>query len=239
MSKGVSEIATSAIYIGVTVSAISVALTAGVPALENMQDAASIRQAQDFMQELDSNVQTVVSEGEGSTRTVTGEFDRGEIYFDNDSKALIYELETQADVISPQTTTRDGNVLLSSSANVSINETTVDGTDCYMMENEHIKACIKNIGNESDYGDINTSELLTLYEFKDQNRKLDANLSIELNGDKDSSQGDGFTTAEKGDFIGTGEVTATINSDAGFTYDIFFRLPTGADFIQIDVQNYR
>lgn len=239
MSKGVSEIATSAIYIGVTVSAISVAITAGVPALENMQDAASIRQAQDFMQELDSNVQTVVSEGEGSTRTVTGEFDRGEIYFDNDSKALIYELETQAEVISPQTTTRDGNVLLSSSADVTVNETTVDGTDCYMMENDHIKACIKKVGSESDYGEINTSELLTLYEFKDENRELDANMSIKLNDKESTAYGTGYTEAETGDFIGTGEVQATVNSDYGFTYDILFRLPTGADFIQIDVQNYR
>ncbi|PSG98907.1 MAG: hypothetical protein BRC29_02140 [Nanohaloarchaea archaeon SW_7_43_1] len=238
MSKGVSQVATSAIYIGVTVSAISVALTAGVPALENMQDAASVRQAQSFMQELDSNVQTVVTEGEGSTRTVSGEFDKGEIYFDNDTKTLIYELETNADVISPQTTAGEGNVLLSSSADVNVSETTVGGTNCYMMENEHIKACIKKIGNESNPESINTSELLTLYEFKDENRKLNANLSIELNDKKSTSNGTGYTTANTGDFIGTGEVQATIDSNL-FTYDIFFRLPTGADFIQVDVQNYR
>ena len=238
MSKGVSQVATSAIYIGVTVSAISVALTAGVPALQNMQDAASVRQAQSFMQELDSNIQTVVAEGEGSTRTVSGEFDSGEIYFDNDKKALIYELETEADVVSPQTTTGEGNVLLSSSADVNVSETAVNGTDCYMMENEHIKACIKKVGNKSNYRNINTSELLTLYKFKEENRKLDANLSIELNDRNSTSYGSGYTTADTGDFIGTGEVKATVESTR-FTYDVFFRLPTGADFLQIDVQNYR
>jgi type II secretory pathway pseudopilin PulG len=239
MSKGVSQIATSAIYVGVTVSAISVALTAGVPALENMQDAASIRQAQQFMQQLDSNVQTVVSEGEGSTRTVSGEFDRGRMYFDNGTDTLIYELETGADVISPQTATRDGNIILSSSADVTVNETSVDGTDCYMMENEHIRACIKSIGSESNYKNISTSDLLTLYEFKDNDRKLDANLSVELNEKETTSHGTGYTTAETGNFIGTGEVRATISSEYGFTYDVVFRLPTGADFIQVDVQNYR
>jgi hypothetical protein len=239
MSKGVSEVATSAIYIGVTVSAISVAITSGVPALENMQDAASVRQAQQFMQQLDSNVQTVVSEGEGSTRTVSGEFDRGRMYFDNDTDSLIYELETDAEIISPQTTTRDGNVILSSSANVQVNETTVDGTDCYMMENDHIKACIKKVGSASNYQEINTSELLTLYKFKDENRELDANLSVELNEREGSSYGTGYTTAETGEFIGTGEVQTTVSSEYGFTYDIMFRLPTGADFLQIDVQNYR
>lgn len=239
MSKGVSQIATSAIYVGVTVSAISVAITAGVPALQNMQDAASIRQAQQFMQQLDSNIQTVVSEGEGSTRTVNGEFERGEMYYDNDTETLIYEITTNADVISPQTATRDGNVILTSSANVEVNETTVDGTDCYMMENEHIKACIKSIGSESSFKDINTSELLTLYEFKDNNRELDANLSVELNGRDNTSFGEGYTEAETGEFIGTGEVKATVSSEYGFTYDILFKLPTGADFLQVDVQNYR
>lgn len=239
MSKGVSEVATSAIYIGVTVSAISVAISAGVPALENMQDAASIRQAQQFMHQLDQNVQTVVSEGEGSTRTVSGEFDRGRMYFDNDTETLIYELETDADVISPQTATRDGNVILSSSANVQVNETSIDGTDCYMMENDHIRACIKKIGSQSSYDNITTSELLTLYEFKDNNRQLDANLTVELNEESDTSHGTGYTTAETGEFIGTGEVKATISSEYGFTYDILFRLPTGADFLQVDVQNYR
>lgn len=239
MSKGVSEVATSAIYVGVTVSAISVAITAGVPALENMQEAASIRQAQQFMQQLDSNVQTVVSEGEGSARTVSGEFERGEMYFDDDTETLIYELQSDADVISPQTVSRDGNVILSSSANVEVYNTTVDGTKCYMMENNRVKACIKKVAEQGNPENINTSELLTLYEFKDNNRELDANLSVELNNEERTSYGTGYTTAETGEFIGTGEVKATISSEYGFTYDIFFRLPTGADFLQIDVQNYR
>ncbi|MFT4893056.1 MAG: hypothetical protein ACI8Z7_000851 [Candidatus Nanohaloarchaea archaeon] len=239
MSKGVSEVATSAIYVGVTVSAISVAITAGVPALENMQEAASIRQAQQFMQQLDSNVQTVVSEGEGSARTVSGEFERGEMYFDDDTETLIYELQSDADVISPQTVSRDGNVILSSSANVEVYNTTVDGTECYMMENNRVKACIKKVGEQGNPENINTSELLTLYEFKDNNRELDANLSVELNDEERTSYGTGYTTAETGEFIGTGEVKATVSSDYGFTYDIFFRLPTGADFLQVDVQNYR
>ncbi|MFQ3275361.1 MAG: hypothetical protein ACI9LV_000861 [Candidatus Nanohaloarchaea archaeon] len=239
MSKGVSEVATSAIYVGVTVSAISVAITAGVPALENMQEAASVRQAQQFMQQLDQNVQTVVSEGEGSARTISGSFERGRMYFDDETETLIYELDTNADVISPQTTTREGNVILSSSANVQVNETTIDGTPCYLMENDHIRACIKNIGSSTSFENITTSELLTLYEFKDNDRELDANLSVELNSENTTSYGTGYTTAETGEFIGTGEVKATIASEYGFTYDVFFRLPTGADFLQVDVQNYR
>lgn len=241
MSKGVSQIATAAIYVGITVSAISVALSAGVPALQNLQDSSSVTQMQQFMQQLDGLVQQVASEGEGSTRTISTSIDRGSLSFDESTNSLIYELETDAGVISPQTTIREGNVLLSSNANVEVNKTTVDGTDCYMMENENLRACIKDVGNETNQEDIYTSELLQLYELKREDgttQSLDANLTVMLNEQEATSNGTGYTTAETGDFIGTGEVQAKVQTE-GFSYDVFFRLPTGADFMRVDVRNFR
>ncbi|MFB6213613.1 MAG: hypothetical protein ABEJ07_03575 [Candidatus Nanohaloarchaea archaeon] len=242
MGKGVSEVATAALYVGVTVTAISVALTTGLPALENMQEAASIRKAQSFMQELDSNVQEVVSEGEGSTRTIRVNFDRGRLYFDNETDSLVYELQTDARVISPQATRRTGNVILSSNADVTVKNATIGGTDCYMMENEHIEACIKKIGSPDSYKSINTSELLVEYNFTEPSpdKSLNADMFVKLNGVKSTGWGDGYTTPETyGSFIGTGRVRATIVSDYGYTYDIIFSLPTGSDFLKVDVQNFR
>lgn len=243
MSKGISEIATMALYVGVAVTAISGALTIGVPAIENMQDAASIQKAENFMRQVDSSVQEVVSEGEGSTRTLTTNFDRGRLYFDNSTKSLVYELQTDASVISPQATRTSGNVVLSSNADVSVSNTSVNGVSCYMMENKYIKACIKNVGSQSNQKSINSSNLLVLYEFKNPdgtNKNLNGNLTVKLNQIDSTSYGTGYTTAtETGDFIGTGEVVATIASDYGFTYDVYFRLPTGSDFIKVDVQNFR
>lgn len=243
MSKGASEIATMALYVGVAVSAISAALTVGVPAIQDMQEAASIQKAQNFMERVDSSVQEVVSEGEGSTRTLTADFDRGKLYFDNDTNSLVYELQTDAEIISPQTSRKTGNIVLSSNADVTVKNTSVDGTPCYLMENKYIKACIKNVGNQSNQKSINTSELLVLYEFKDpdgSNKKLDGNITVELNEVNTTAWGTGYTEAtETGDYEGTGEVVATIASDYGFTYDVYFRLPTGADFMKVDVQNFR
>lgn len=241
MSKGVSQIATAAIYVGITVSAISVALTAGVPALQNLQDSSSISQMQQFMQQLDGLVQQVASEGEGSTRTISTNIDRGVLYFQESTDSLVYELETDADVISPQTSIREGNIILSSNANVKVEEKTVNGVECYMMENEHVRACIKNIGNSTNNENISSSELLQLYEFKRDDgttRSVDANLTVMLNEQSDTTSGQGFTTAETGKFIGTGQVTATISTE-GYTYDVVFRLPTGSDFMVVDVQNFR
>ncbi|MFB6215536.1 MAG: hypothetical protein ABEJ72_00985, partial [Candidatus Aenigmatarchaeota archaeon] len=128
MSKGASQIATMALYIGITVAAISAAMTIGIPALQNQQEAASIQKAQEFMQVLDSNIQEVVAEGEGSTRTLRFTLDRGRLYYQNSTNSLIYELQTDAPVISPQASRRTGNVILSSSAAVTVKETTAKGT---------------------------------------------------------------------------------------------------------------
>ncbi len=49
--KGISEIATLALYTGITVGSVAVVLSTAVPALEDQQDASQIRDAQDFMRE--------------------------------------------------------------------------------------------------------------------------------------------------------------------------------------------
>ncbi len=251
MSKGVSQIATMALYVGISVTAISGSLTVGLPAIENMQSAASIRQAQNFMNRLDSNVQQVVSEGEGSTRTMDVNFDRGKLYFDNDTSSLIYELRTDADVISPQSSRRTGNIILSSNADVEVYPAEVNSSgvfevseeeaNCWMMDNDRVQACINKVGGPDDYQPINTSELLKHYKLVDGAQKeLEGNLTVELNEIESTSYGEGYTEPRNtGDFIGTGQVKATVASDYGFTYDVIFRLPTGADFLKIDVQNFR
>lgn len=242
MRKGVSEVVTAALYIGISVTAVYSALNVGLPAIENMQEASSIRKAESFMQRLDSNVQEVVSEGEGSTRTIEVSFDRGELYFENATDSLVYELETDAQVISPQSRRQSGNVVLASNADVTVENQTVAGQDCYMMRNEHLEACIKKVGGPNNFQSINASELLVTYNFTDPNpdEEFGGNMTVRLDSQKTTSWGEGYTQADEyGDYLGTGRVKATISSDYGYTYDIIYSLPTGADFLKVDVQNFR
>jgi|APHM01.1.fsa_nt_gi hypothetical protein len=240
--KGLSEVATLALYAGITVSAIGVILSTAVPALEDQRDASQIRNAQDFMRNLDSSAQEVVSEGQGSTRTLDLSFSQGNVEFSAENDTVTYGLETSAEVVSPQTSVRRGNVVLANNARVKVRSETCDGVQSYVLENEHIKACIRDVGSESSEQDINTSELLVKYRFKDQGRDLNGNLSVLVNSNSRTASGEGFTTTPYEELprgnVGTGQVTATVKSDP-ITYDIVFRLPTGADFVKIDVQNFR
>lgn len=246
--KGASQVITAALYVGISIAAVTTAVTVGQPAIENMRDAAAVSRSQNFMQDLNSKVQQVAAEGQGSSRTLTVSIDRGKLLFNEDANALVYRLQSDANVISPQTSRRTGNVVLSSNANVEVYNTSQGESDapsgytgppCYMMENEHIKACIKKIGSPSNTTSINSSELLTYYEFKDQSKTFDGNLSVMLNGVPETGNGTGYTKVDSyGYYIGTGKIKAHIVSGYGFTYDIVFQLPTGADFLKVDVQNF-
>ncbi len=242
VSKGASEIATAALYIGITITAISGVTTVGIPALEEMQEASSVSNAENLMNELDRSVDQVMSEGEGSTRTVEANIERGDLYFDDRTNSLVYELETEANIISPQTSTREGNIILGSNAQTKVEETEIEGTECYMMENENTRACIKKVGDQDSFEEIDTSELLVLYQYNEEGEtyNIEGDLKVELNEIESTSKGKGFTAPRQtGSFIGRGEIIATVQSEQGFTYDVVFRLQTGSDFLQIDVQNFR
>lgn len=240
--KGLSEVATLSLYAGITVSAVGIVLTTAVPALEDQRDASQIRNAQDFMRSLDSSAQEVVSEGRGSTRTLDLSFSQGSIEFSAENDTVTYGLQTDAEVVSPQTSVRRGNVVLANNARVDVRLATCEGVQSYVLENEHIKACIRDVGSESNQQDINTSDLLVKYRFKDQNRDLNGNLSVLVNSNSRTSSGTGFTSVPYEELprsnVGTGQVAATVQSPV-ITYDVVFQLPTGADFLKVDVQNFR
>jgi type II secretory pathway pseudopilin PulG len=243
--KGLSEVATLSLYAGITVTAVGAILTTAVPALEDQRDASQIRNAQDFLRNLDSSTQEVVSEGQGSTRELDLSFSQGNIEFDARNDTVVYSLQTDAEVVSPQTSIRRGNIVLANNARVSVRNETCEGVQSYVLENEHIKACIRNVGSQSNQKSINTSDLLVKYRFKDQNRDLNGNLSVLVNSNSRTSSGTGFTSVPYDSLprnrVGSGQVTATVGTTVGnqFTYDVVFQLPTGADFLKIDVQNFR
>lgn len=99
--------------------------------------------------------------------------------------------------MSPHTSRTIGNLVMTSNANVNVNETTVDGVPCYMMENQHLKACIKKVGNSTNYTSIDTQNLVVQMYNKDQGKELGANFSVFLNRNLTTSTGKGFTKATR------------------------------------------
>lgn len=233
MKKGVSPLISSVLYVAIVLTAVMMAFNYGMPVIERMQDTNAITSSIDSFQEVNSLVSTVASEGKYSARTLSLNPDRGQYRFDNETGELYYTLETRSNFISSHTSQRRGNILITSDASVSVNESSVDGTPCYRMENEYLEVCIKNVSEGSN---IDTSDILVQAYNKKLEEYLNSTLTVLVNGNEDTITGTGYTEAERiGDNLGRGRVTVTVNSDYGIIYDVHLDLISGSDFIKAEV----
>ena len=234
--KGQSSTVSAVVIAAVTIGAVGIVLNVAAPAIDRTRDAAAVEQATTFMNELDDTIRATASKGEGSTRTVSLNFDRGEFYLNSSSNKFSYNLETTAKPISPQSRTEIGDVVLASNADVIVKKATRNGKDCYLIENQVVEACIKNNGTSSSPDDLNTTALVTYYEVKDGSTEIELDPKIELNGIPESSYGTGYTEArEIGTRLSNGEVIAHINAANGLQYRVLYELYSGSDFLSIRV----
>lgn len=234
MKKAISPLIGMVLLVIVIVASTSLVLNVGFPMMERMKDTSSIKENINFLRDLDSKIRRVSTEGTLSSRSIDLIFNRGQYYCDNDTNSLIYSLDTESHFISSQTSKNVGNVILSSDASVSTNSTLINDTPCYMMENTHLKACIKKLGSEDNLTEVDTSQLLVYYYNKDLERELNVNLSVYPNDNNSLIQASGFTELRKeGEYIGKGRVTAHVMK-GNINYKIIFELRSGSDFLIIE-----
>ncbi|MDY6761976.1 MAG: LamG domain-containing protein [Candidatus Nanohaloarchaea archaeon] len=148
--SGVSALISLVIYTGIVVAAVGVVLNVGGPVLDRMQDTAAIQSSIDTLTGLDEQIRSVAAEGTYSSRTATLRFQRGQYRFDNETGELYYRIETGSNFISSHSAFQRGPVLISADADVSVTRSSVNGTNCYMMTNQYLEACIRALNQSFD-----------------------------------------------------------------------------------------
>lgn len=146
--RGVSEFVSIVFYVAIVVAAIGIVLNVALPRIGTMEETAAVENNVNAMQELDSAIRSVASEGRYSTRRLGLTFKHGEYGFDNATGTFYYQVETESGMISPHSTITMGGVDVSASAAVSVANDTVNGVDCYRVENEALSACIRQLPDQ-------------------------------------------------------------------------------------------
>lgn len=231
--KGLAPVIAAVLYIGIALGGITIVVTTGLPALQEMKDVSSIEQAQDAFSKLNSYVKEVASEGEGSTRVISPfKIQGGDLKLEKSS--ITWNIETNKGILDPRTRIKDGNVILSSEADTSVSKTRINGQDYYIMENSILKVWLKNIGSKDNQKSINTTNLI--YKIKNKKEDVEQNVTLLLDEDISKSTGTGYTTVKNtGDNLARGKYTAYIyNSYKGIDFKIELVLETGADFLTIN-----
>ena len=234
IKKGISPLFAGVLYFAIAIAGVTIVVQTGAPALSNMKDVAAIDQAKDSLSNLDKIISLVAEEGRGSSRVVPLQIKRGDFVFSADLDTIAYEIDTRAEVISPGTRTPIGALVFSSGSSVNVYDNGVS----WILENEHIRFNMTMAGNSSYYAPLNTSGLVEDIYFKGTGTRFDGTVDILIDESIAAGNGTGYTYVEgTGLNIARGRVIAHLNTTTA-SYDVYFTLRSGSDFIDISVKNF-
>ena len=231
--KGVTLIS-AVILIGVTLTAIAIIYQAGIPIIKKMQSTATVERMKQVFLQLDDLIQQVASEGNGSRRTAYIKLGSGNLVFNGSENRIEWTFESDAELVSPRSYIHLGNVIFGSNLDTKAYEDQYQGTDVYVLENEHLKVFFRKIGSVSSLQEYNTTDILMAVYMKDiKEWVLLESLEISL-GSEESKTGSGYTIlSSTGSDLPYATLTAYMNSSQG-EYYINFTLESGADFIIVE-----
>jgi hypothetical protein len=225
------------IYTLVALLALVLILNTGVPILTEMKDRSVVSKVKDTMIELDKQITTVANQGEGSQAVVSFEIRDGELKFADNQ--LIWEIETDSKIVAPRTSTRSGNLIIASNANVNAFEL----NDSYLLENtlknNTFSVRINKRGSKTSPVAFTTSQLIDYVSFN--GNKMEGQFRFELNGDNSSTAGIGYTEmipVGNNTNLGKAKVIAHMNTNSSY-YDLVFTLESYADFLTVNVKNFQ
>ena len=237
MSKiGISPIISFVMILAVAFTAVSILSTFGFSQVEQLRDTASIESMTSNLNQVGAEILNTAALAENTQTTVRMQIDRGSLRYNNES--LIYEIRTQSSIISSGTRRKAGNVFISADAQASLEKTTVSGTTCYRLENDHVSACINAYGGDPDT--FTSGSLTNLTLSLDNNyagRTYDPTTRIRLNDDTAYNSGDiTVDPGPTGNYLGEAAVTVYVNPSNRPAYELAISLSTGSDYLQFDIQ---
>jgi len=232
--KGISLVS-GVLFLAFLIAATAIVYLAGIPIIQNLQCSATVEKMKSSFVSLDKVVQEVSSEGKDSKRVLTLNMDEGRMYVSGDNDTIYWTHECNAPIFSPRTSQTFGNVILGANLETSASEGQCRGQTAFILENSHLRVCLKKIGSPDNLTSYNTTQILLGVYQKDLGKWLPLeHLEVSLDNDQTSTTGDGYTKLEKSGYhLPYGEVTAYLESDYGIDYSIKFVLESGEDFLII------
>ena len=238
--KAVSTLISTAFIVLMTIMAMALTLTIGMPAINKAKEASVINEALQNMKVIDNTIREVASEGSGSLRSPQIKVSGGEYRVNQKANSLDFTYTIKYGLFEPGTFVKDGNLLLMSGVNAkaSTYDLDNDGSNELVLENEILRVGLLSNGTSSSQVSINTSGIIKLLNIKESGANVTlTDSSVTLDDFADSSSGTGYTELViPGDHLSKAEAVVHM-STATMTYDIVYTLQSGADFLIIKIQN--
>jgi type II secretory pathway pseudopilin PulG len=133
MKKAISTLVSAVMVVAISLVAVTIVLSIGMPAVDRAKDAALISEAKGVMQNIDSAARQVLFDGNGAQRVFSISSTGGDYFVEKGTDSIMFRLNSISGVIDPGTYKREGNLLITagSGANASVIQLTLqfNGTD--------------------------------------------------------------------------------------------------------------
>jgi hypothetical protein len=230
-----SALISYALYIGIGMSAISIALTTATPYIEDARDTAAIQDQMQSLSTLEDRIGQVAQMAEGTQTTATLQIRRGRLVLKDDS--LIYRIETESGIVTAGSRQDLGSITLSANARASLTETTYNGTGCYLLANDHIETCIRKVGTTTSFADGDLQDLILYIENRRQNHTIEPRLDLMVDETDTTATGDLRTVpVTEGQNLGTAHLSILVAPDDRPTYTVHINLQSGSDFLEVSTE---
>lgn len=237
--KAVSMIS-EAVFVAIAVVMVFLVYSMSAPVIASMHASSVFEQTKSLMLSIDGAIQDAASQGRGSRSTLYVTTGGGELVLDEEQDTLKWTFPTDAQIISPRSMTRAGNLVMGSELRTMAYEN--ESAGAYALENERLIVHIMKAGSVSSPVPYNTSSLLMGVYNKDLRAWMNlSRLEISVDGEPSSTNGTGYTQlSETGYALPRGQVMARISTGYEFmhNYTVIFSLESGADFLTVEVEEF-
>ena len=211
-------------------------LQAGLPIIKKSKDKSVFTKTQDTFISLDNVIVDLIDSGTGSQRVVPFEIHEGKVNLANDR--LTWEMESDTKIIEPGTDIVIGNIKITSDIDVDA----WDLDDIFVLENSHIRVNISKIGNSTHPVSFKTEDIITGFYSTDTGSELGGVFNFTLANNPATASGDGYTELMppgNNTDIAFAKVLVHMYSDSGNDYTMELSLDSRADFIAVNILNFK
>ena len=219
--------------IAIFIATTALVLSIGMPVVDLSINSVKFDEAIRTMKMLDNYIKEVSSEGAAAERVLKVS-SPGEFIVNPEEDSVQFSLESSAELMEYFSRKSEGNLIYISGSDV----------NCYVdenliLENSFIKTLFQNIPRTEPLSVLNTKDNIQMIEERTYNTIIyPEDSSVVIDDNPASSSGSGYSEIlKKGYSLPSCSVHFFVNSTV--SYDIFYTLYSGADFLVIDVKNVR
>ncbi|MBI2578159.1 MAG: hypothetical protein HYW26_00455 [Candidatus Aenigmarchaeota archaeon] len=219
----------------IALTAVFITLNVGAPAVDSARTGEGIREAESVMIKIDNAVREVAKEGLGSKRVVKFKSPGGlEVIPQED--VVQYRTESNVAVVDYLSRKTGKNILYMGGADV-----ICDSSANLTMENTFFKAVLLKVNNATPLPSLSTKDIIISLTEKESGTQINVtNSTIAIDSNATLAGGTGFTELLR---TGRGLPSCTshafVNVSNSISYDVYYTLYAGADFLKVDVRNVR